>query len=665
VSVLAVFLAATVLAGLTPGQNAVTVTAPYSTRPIAVGDLDGNPATGDWTDAAAVTVALENGRTDAYGSASLSVKHDGTYLYVKVSGKIDVPWTSATGTHFWTGFIFSPPSTTGHHRDGMDGVFFGQSSYTPAPTYPLAPVDTNGGSRPPAKDTVQNAEGTLRYSGTAAPYDYTGEWRRPLNSGDSQDLVLAADGTTAYPFYVTTDSNGRGSLGGAIDHSVLTHENALFFARVPVPETHDVAVTAASASPLSLVAGGIVTIAVTVQNQGTAAESFAVSATAGSLAVGATSVSGLAAGASRDLSFAWDTTGFAADAYPVRVEAAAVPGETDLSDNARAAGTVAVESPPPAPALLRVSTSIDLHPTWGVPGKVLVNAVARDEWSLTWVKMPAGTYTVSFSDVWNLGTPAPITVNLVSGQATEVPGVYQAYGWLRVVTNPPVPGTISVDGAQADDWEVWRAIPPGDHTVAFGPVASFRPPAARTVRVNAEQLTTVQGDYTADPAAPGPDPATYGMLRVTTALSTDPGAGAPSAISVNGIVRDEWALTWVKVPPGTYTVSFGDVVNLGTPADQVVEVAAGQAREVVGVFQVHGFLRVDTSPPVPGTIFVNGLPYDDWQVWQSMPAGSYEVSFGPVAGYATPAVRTVTVSPGALTTTTGTYASLSPGRGDA
>ena len=320
---------------------------------------------------------------------------------------------------------------------------------------------------------------------------------------------------------------------------------------------------------------------------------------------------------------------------------------------ATASTTVSVATP----ALLRVTTGIDIHPTFGVPGKVIVDGVSRDEWATTWVKIAPGEHTVAFSDVWNLGTPDPVTVNIPAGGVAEVQARYLAYGWLRVVTDPPVPGTISVNGAPSDDWEVWRAVPPGSYTISFGSVRDFRPPVAETVTVNAEQLTTVVGRYTWDGASPGPDPATYALLRVTTGLSTDPNAGAPSAISVNGVVRDEWALTWVKIPPGTYTVSFGDVVNLGTPADVTFTLAAGQTREVAGIFQVHGWLRVDTSPPVPGTIFVNGLPYDDWQVWQSMPPGTYKVSFGPVPGFVTPAAIMVDVAGGSLAFVTGAYVS--------
>jgi hypothetical protein len=46
---------------------------------------------------------------------------------------------------------------------------------------------------------------------------------------------------------------------------------------------------------------------------------------------------------------------------------------------------------------------------------------------------------------------------------------------------------------------------------------------------------------------------------------------------------------------------------------------------------------------------------DDWGVWVSLPAGSYTVSFGDVAGYTKPADQVVAVTAGSTTTVAGTY----------
>ena len=284
-----------------------------------------------------------------------------------------------------------------------------------------------------------------------------------------------------------------------------------------------------------------------------------------------------------------------------------------------------------------------------VNGKILVDDVPRDEWGLAWVKIAPGTHTVSFSDIYGYATPAPQTVTVTSGATTTAQGNYVQEGSLRVITNPALAATISVNGQPADDWGVWRAALPGSYTIHFGAVANWAPPADQVVTVTAGQLTTVTGTYTSSPGAPGPDPTTYGLLRVTT------NPAVASQILVNGIPRDEWGLAWVKLAPGTYTVSFASVYGVTAPAPTTVTVAAGATTTVVGQFVVHGSLRVTTSPAVAGTIFVNGIPRDDWGMWQSMPPGTYTVSFGAVPGYVTPAAQTATVTASTTTTITGTY----------
>src|SRR3972149_6693412 len=58
-----------------------------------------------------------------------------------------------------------------------------------------------------------------------------------------------------------------------------------------------------------------------------------------------------------------------------------------------------------SPGLLRVTTSIDIHPDWGVPARIVVDGKPRDEWGLNWLKIAPGSHVVSFSDVPGLGSP--------------------------------------------------------------------------------------------------------------------------------------------------------------------------------------------------------------------------------------------------------------------
>ena len=145
-----------------------------------------------------------------------------------------------------------------------------------------------------------------------------------------------------------------------------------------------------------------------------------------------------------------------------------------------------------------------------------------------------------------------------------------------------------------------------------------------------------------------------GQLRVTT------NPPLPSQILVNGEARDTWALTWVDLAPGTYTVTFVHVEGYTEPAPQQVTVVAGQATTLEGVFVPRGLLRVVTDPPTAGTILVDGIRRNRWGVWTDIPVGSHEVCFAPVRDRTPPPCQTVDVNAGQTTTVTGAYTS-SPG----
>jgi len=320
--------------------------------------------------------------------------------------------------------------------------------------------------------------------------------------------------------------------------------------------------------------------------------------------------------------------------FEVRLTATDARGAESRSD------AIAIVS---EPGLLRVTTDPP------VPGTIAVDGIARDEWGLNWAKIAPGSHRVSFGNVYGFGTPPLVVVVTGAGAVTEVAGRYEPWGILRVTTDPAVPAAIYVNGVPRNDWGVWMAVPSGTYFISFGQVAGYDPAAPRTVAIAPGQSVHVVGQYTANPIATGPDPATFGLLRVTT----DP--PVPATILVNGIPRDDWGLNWVKVAPGTYTISFSGVPGFTEPPDATVLVEAGRTTEHRGNFVVHGTLRVTTNPAVPATIFVNGVPRNDWGMWQSMEPGTYKVSFGSVPGYTTPPTRLVTVSSRAETHVIGEF----------
>jgi hypothetical protein len=147
-------------------------------------------------------------------------------------------------------------------------------------------------------------------------------------------------------------------------------------------------------------------------------------------------------------------------------------------------------------------------------------------------------------------------------------------------------------------------------------------------------------------------PAAKGELRVTTSPAL------PSQIVVDGVPRDSFGLNWLDLPPGTYTVTWTHIEGYTDPAPQTVSVVSGQTTTVQGTFVRRGSLRVVTSPAVPATITVDGIPRDDWGMWTDLPAGTHAVCFGPVQGFNAPACQNgVVLTAGNLTTVTGTYTS--------
>jgi hypothetical protein len=297
----------------------------------------------------------------------------------------------------------------------------------------------------------------------------------------------------------------------------------------------------------------------------------------------------------------------------------------------------------PAPALLRVTTNP------AVSGKILVDGVPRDEWGLAWMKIAPGAHTVSFGGVPGFATPADQAVTVTAGATTTAVGDYAALGYLRVITSPAVASTISVNNVPRNDWGMWTALAPGTYTVHYGAVQGYNPPADQSATVTVGATTTITGTFSPNPSAPGPDPTTYGLLRVTT------NPAVPSQILVNSVPRDDYGLAWVKLPPGPYTVSFGQIYGFTLPAPKQVTVSAGATTVYDAPFLAHGSLRVMTNPAVAGTIFVDGVPRDDWGMWQSMPPGTYTVSFGDVPGFTTPIPQTATVTASMLTTITGDF----------
>jgi hypothetical protein len=288
-----------------------------------------------------------------------------------------------------------------------------------------------------------------------------------------------------------------------------------------------------------------------------------------------------------------------------------------------------------------------------VPADISVDGIVRDSWGLNWVNFPAGARQVCFGDVPGYTKPACQDVNLTDGITTTVQGNYTQNGYLRAITSPAVPSTVTVDGVPRNDWGLWTEIAPGTYEVCFGAVAGYNAPACRDVVVAAGGTGTTTGTFTVNAGAPGPG-GTFGYLRATTSPAN------VAMISVDGLPRDNWGLNWLKLSTGAHQVCFGASPNLTTPAScQDITITNGATTTVTGTYAAKGFLRVQTSPAVPATITVNGEIANAWGVWTSKAPGTYAVCFGEVPGFVTPACQNaVAVTAGNTATVTGTYTAI-------
>ena len=297
-----------------------------------------------------------------------------------------------------------------------------------------------------------------------------------------------------------------------------------------------------------------------------------------------------------------------------------------------------VDGVSPEPSFVRATTNPAL------PSQVVVDGVSRDTWGLTWAEIGTGIREICFTDVVGYTTPPCADVEVGAG-TTVYEGTFVERGWIRATSDPPVPTTIAVDGFARNDWGAWVDVEPGTHEVCWGDVEGFGAPACQDVEVIAGQTVDAVGTFTPDAS---PAPTGHGFLRVTT----DPPVG--SMITVDGVERDRWGLTWMKVPAGRRTVCFGDVSGFATPQCQSVFVFDGVTGVVIGTFEPLGSLRVTTEPAVPATVIIDGVPRNDWGMWTEVPPGPHEVCWQTVGGTA-PECVDVVVEAGVTTTAVGQW----------
>ena len=111
-------------------------------------------------------------------------------------------------------------------------------------------------------------------------------------------------------------------------------------------KVRDVGIVSVVPSATSIVAGQTVNVSVVVKNEGSATETFEVSAYYDSFLIGTSSVVSLSPYAQRNLIFAWNTSGLPDGTYIISAVASILPGEIDIGDNTYINGAVVVGAMP-------------------------------------------------------------------------------------------------------------------------------------------------------------------------------------------------------------------------------------------------------------------------------------------------------------------------------
>jgi hypothetical protein len=143
--------------------------------------------------------------------------------------------------------------------------------------------------------------------------------------------------------------------------------------------------------------------------------------------------------------------------------------------------------------LLRVATSPP------VPAQILVDDRIADSWSLNWVKVAPGRHSVCFRRVAGYEFRPCMVAEVEEGGTTVLTAEFHQRGVLRVLTDPPLPASISIDGGRRDNWGFWSEYEAGWHEVCFGEVIGFVAPPCRQALVSPGETTAITAFYENEP----------------------------------------------------------------------------------------------------------------------------------------------------------------------
>jgi hypothetical protein len=219
-------------------------------------------------------------------------------------------------------------------------LFYNSTTLTcTAAVYPTADGIFAGHGTVPVAPVIDNSAGSVSFGASLSGSDIVN------GSGIMCQITFKVNATgTSGLNYSTPYGADTFLLDGDLNVAPASTEDG-FFTNViaPPPTTHDVAITGLSFSNNNPIQGDSVAVTVVALNNGTATEStFDVKVSNGTTPIGTQTVSNLAAGDTKTLTFNWNTSGVPTGSNTVTANATSVADETNLSNNIKT-GTVNVQ----------------------------------------------------------------------------------------------------------------------------------------------------------------------------------------------------------------------------------------------------------------------------------------------------------------------------------
>lgn len=200
---------------------------------------------------------------------------------------------------------------------------------------------------------------------------------------------------------------------------------------------------------------------------------------------------------------------------------------------------------------------IDLTPA---SGQWRLDGGAWQTSGTTTTGLPPGSHLVEYAGLAGYASPTTENVTLVAGQTTTLARNYTQLARVSIVLTPAT-GTWRVDGGAWLNSEATATdIPPGSHSIEYGPLAGYIAPPPETVTLAPNQDLALARAYTE-------------LASLTVTL-----APAQGQWRLDGGAWNASGATLPNLIAGDHLIEYADLVDYIAPTAEVISLAAGAAQ---------------------------------------------------------------------------------------